>query len=173
MYKNFLQDQQLTKEELLNLVLNYHFEDVYYHSDDYGHVQVQMGEPVDSCCCSFNSLIEQVELMELWPTLIKRLAEQPEQWLNEFSVRLVQHPGKSQLSCLTAMNDCYRSDKGRLFHLLSASTWPWEYGKQQDLLAVQEQLQQARSELDQNADELHLAMLDDTLQKLDSFQHKP
>lgn len=164
----FLKDQEFNQDELMALLLNYQFEDVFYESDDYGHVQVGMSLAPN--CYSFNGLIEQVEQMQLWPKLKQRLPEQSEQWLNEFSVRLVQHPGKFQLTCLTSMTDCYSSETGRLFHLLSASTWPWEYGRRQDITEVESQLLQTKLQL--STDDLHLAMLEDTLQKLETFKVK-
>ena len=78
MYDPFLPLDDISTAEVLELIINHQFIEPIYHTDGFGHVQIE--EPLQATPYSIRNLIHLVEIKQQWSALIKRLPNKSEWW---------------------------------------------------------------------------------------------
>lgn len=123
MFDPFLVDDNLSSDELLQLIISYEFSAPIYHADGFGHVQEEI--PPNNNLYSLSGLIKKIELKQLWPELTELLRQQSEAWLMDFSTELQKHSGQGALQCLVDLSDMFVTPEMKLNYLLNSHEWHW------------------------------------------------
>ncbi len=84
----------------------------------------------------FSTLIEQIEIMQLWPSLTVLLAKQPEPWLIDFYSLLQLEKGDGVLQCLIRLSNFILTPSSKLNYLVSSHEWHWLSGSSQSTLLL-------------------------------------
>lgn len=134
----FLQVEYISSDDVLALLLNYQFIEPNYHSDDFGHIQVET--PLQTNEYSINDLIHMIELKQLWPRCMKQLASKDEPWLLKFSAELKKEDSDGALNCLVKLTCYFQSLGNKLVHLQDAAHWSWSFGTISQLEKIQRSL---------------------------------
>jgi len=126
MHDLFLPFDDISTAEVLELIINYQFLEPIYHSDGFGHVQVE--EPLQSTPYNISNLIHFIEKKQQWSALLKLLPSKNECWLLSFSLELQKEESKGVLSCLITLTDFIKTQDNKIAHLQHAAQWPWISG---------------------------------------------
>lgn len=126
MYDPFLPLNDISTAEVLELIINYQFIEPIYHSDRFGHVQVE--EPLQATPYNFSNLLHFIEIKQQWPALLKLLPSKSECWLLNFSFELQKEKSKGALYCLVKLTDFIKTQDNKIAHLQHAAQWPWISG---------------------------------------------
>lgn len=126
MYDPFLPLDDISTAEVLELIINHQFIEPIYHTDGFGHVQIE--EPLQATPYSIRNLIHLVEIKQQWSALIKRLPNKSECWLLNFSLELQKESSKSVLYCLVKLTGLIKIPDNKIIHLQYAAQWPWSTG---------------------------------------------
>ena len=119
----FLQSDDISEAEVLELIANYQFIEPIYHSDGFGHLQVET--PFQANPHSISRLIHFIELKQLWPDCIKLLSSKSECWLLDFSVELQKEKSAGVLNCFVKITDFLEASGNQVNHLQNVAQWPW------------------------------------------------
>lgn len=122
-YDPFLPSDDISAAEVLELIINYQFIEPIYHSDGFGHLQVET--PFQANPYSISRLIHFIELKQQWPDCIELLSSKSECWLLDFSVELQKENSSGVLNCLVKITDFFEASGNRIAHLQNVAQWPW------------------------------------------------
>lgn len=160
----FFNADALSSSEILKLVESYQFEEPIYHSDGYGHVQVE--QPLQKINYSFNDLILLIEERQLWPEVIKKLRDKDDFWLINFSTEIETQCTEGAFNCLFQLSLLIKDEKNQVFQYQGAAKWPWKFGSisllkemECEVLILKKQL--VKQEPD--TAEIYLSIVNDTL----------
>lgn len=126
MYDPFLPLDDISTAEALELIINYQYLEPIYHSDGFGHVQIE--EQLQATSYSISNLIHFIEIKQQWSALIKLLPNKSECWLLNFSLELQKESSKDVLYCLVKLTDLIKIPDNKIIHLQYAAQWPWSIG---------------------------------------------
>ncbi|WP_114324875.1 hypothetical protein [Candidatus Colwellia aromaticivorans] len=164
MYDPFLPPDDMSTAEALELITNYQFLEPIYHSDGFGHLQVEA--PIETNPYSISSLICQIELKQQWPAFIKLLPSQSELWLLNFSVELQKENSKGVLNCLVKLTGFIKTSANQITHLQYAAQWPWQSGSIllfDEIINTLSKIEQSLIKKDGLAAEINLSIVRQTL----------
>lgn len=120
----FLPHSDINITKALELIKNFQFVEPSYHTDDFGHIQVEM--PHQDGLYSFKSLIELVDNEQQWPALLRLVSSNNEAWLLSFSAELQKHHCKGKLYCLFNLIEFFENADNKIAYLQNAAQWPWQ-----------------------------------------------
>jgi|TARA_B100001063_G_scaffold17010_1_gene13050 hypothetical protein len=160
----FFNTNDLTSSELLKLVGNHQFEEPIYHSDEYGHIQVE--QPPQKVNYSLDDLILLIEERKLWQALIEKLSAKDDAWLMEFLTAIQKQRTMGVFHCLVQLSSLIKDDANQVFQYQDVNGWPWQFGS---ILLLEEiehkNLMLKQRLINQGADisEIYLSIVKDTL----------
>ena len=123
MHDPFLSHNDISASKTLELIKNYQFIEPNYHTDDFGHVQVEI--PNHERRYSLSSLLNLIEREQQWPALVELLSSNNEHWLLNLSIELQKQTYEGALYCLVSLIDAIESIDIKIVYLQNSAQWPW------------------------------------------------
>lgn len=166
--------------DAINQLLAHQFEEEIYHSDGYGHVQVQSTATYDFGCAPAE-LLDQIEQTGQWQRFFLSIAEQPDSWLLALSNHLPLGKPYS-ISILVELLQRLHSRDSRMILIQESPMWSW---RSQHILQLQTVLnilqklidettptQQSSVESNDFGYEIEISMLNDIALKLANIKQR-
>ncbi|GIU28641.1 hypothetical protein TUM4644_26470 [Shewanella colwelliana] len=166
--------------DAINQLLAHTFEEAIYHSDGYGHLQVQSTAQCDVNCAPAD-LLAQIEQAAQWPTFILAMKAQPDSWL----LALSNHVPLDKHYSTHVLVELLRAIKTRDAHIALIQETPrWNWSSPQSPLLIDtvlkmlqvliDDLTLAQFDTPQSCDisrEIELAMFSDIVTRLVTIKH--